>query len=99
MISFIGFIFIFLGIFLCFSAVIGCFRFPDYFCKMHAATLGDAIGCPLILWGVAMQSNSITTALKIILLSLIILIITPTASYLLNKIALKSIAPSDSEKL
>ncbi len=71
------------------SAVIGCHRLPDFFIKMHAASVGDAVGCPLVLLGIALQSNSLIIAAKIILLALILLIINPTASYILNRIALK----------
>ncbi len=85
----IGNILIALGLFLIFSAVLGCIRLPDYFTKMHAATLGDAVGCPLVLVGIAIQTDNIITMTKIILLALIILIINPTASYLLNKVAIK----------
>ncbi len=67
------------------TAVIGCHRLPDYFCKMHAATVGDAVGCPLILIGIAIHS---VAGLKIILLSIILLIVNPASSYILNRFAL-----------
>ncbi len=71
-----------------FSAVIGCNKLPDYFTKMHAATIGDVVGCPLMLFGLALQAHGIMT-IKMILLALILLIVNPTASYILNRIALK----------
>lgn len=85
----IGYILIFLGLFFIFSAVFGCYRLPDYFCKMHAASVGDVVGCPLVLIGVALEASSILLSLKIIGLAMVLLVINPTASYLLNKFALK----------
>lgn len=85
MISIFAYLLIFLGLFLILTSVIGCYRFPDYFSKMHAATIGDAVGCPLILVGLAFLSHN----WKIALLVPILLIINPTASYVLNHIALK----------
>ncbi len=85
-----SYFFIFLGLLMILSAVIGCHRLPDFFTKMHAASVGDAVGCPLVLLGIALQSNSIIIAVKIILLALILLIVNPTASYILNRIALKN---------
>lgn len=71
------------------TAVMGCNRLPDYFTKMHAVTVGDAVGCPLMLVGFALQANSAIMAIKLILLALILLVINPTAGYILNRIALK----------
>ena len=85
MLDIISYFLIFLGLIMIITAVIGCNSLPDYFCKMHAATLGDAVGCPLILFGVAMHSES---SLKVILLAFILLIVNPTASYILNRFAL-----------
>ena len=85
MLEIISYIFISIGIIMIVTAVIGCYRLPDYFCKMHAATVGDAVGCPLILIGIALQSEH---SFKIILLSIILLIVNPAGSYMLNRFAL-----------
>jgi multicomponent Na+:H+ antiporter subunit G len=76
MLYFIGYFLIFVGLFFVVSSVIGCFRFPDYFCKMHAATIG----------GLAIQQASI----KILLLALIVIFINPAASYALNRFKMNS---------
>ena len=89
MINIISYFLIFLGLIMILSAVIGCNRLPDYFTKMHAATIGDVVGCPLVMIGFALQANNLILALKIILLAFILLVINPTASYILNRIALR----------
>ena len=93
MIEIFSYILIFLGLFLILSAAIGCNRFPDYFSKMHAATVGDIAGCPLVLIGIALQSKTNILGIKIAILAIILLIVNPTASYILNKIALKQGLP------
>ncbi len=89
MIEIISYFLIFIGLAMILSAVIGCNRLPDYFTKMHAATVGDVVGCPLVMLGIALQSTTLISAVKIVLLAFILLIINPTASYILNRIALK----------
>lgn len=89
MIEIISYFLIILGLLMIISAVFGCHRLPDYFTKMHAATVGDVIGCPLVMLGLALQSNNLVLAGKISLLALILLIVNPTASYILNHIAFK----------
>lgn len=89
MINILSYFCIILGIIFIISSIIGCFRFPDYFIKMHAATIGEVVGTPLFIAGLALQAQSIIFALKIFLLGVILLIINPTASYFLNRIAIK----------
>jgi multicomponent Na+:H+ antiporter subunit G len=89
MIDILSYFLIFVGLLMIATAVMGCNRLPDYFTKMHAVTVGDVVGCPLILVGFALQANSSIMAIKLILLALILLVINPTASYVLNRIALK----------
>lgn len=89
MISILAYLLIFLGLFLIFTAILGCYRLPDYFSKMHAATIGDVVGCPLVLIGIALLNHN----WKIALLVPILLVINPTASYILNRIALKKDLP------
>jgi multicomponent Na+:H+ antiporter subunit G len=95
MFALVGNVLIFLGLMLVFSAAIGCIRLPDFFTKMHAATVGDAVGCPLILIGIAIQSSNFQSFAKVLVLALILLIINPTASFLLNNIALKQGLPTE----
>ncbi len=99
MINLLSYSLIFIGLFCILTAIIGCNRLPDYFSKMHAATIGDVVGCPLMLLGIAFQSQSLVLGEKIAFLALILLIINPTASYILNRIALKqAIVPKAKER-
>lgn len=95
MIDVISNILIFIGLILIITAVVGCYRLPDFFTKMHAATIGDAVGCPLMLIGISLKATTFLLGIKIILLAFIMLIINPTASYILNRFALKQGIPPE----
>ncbi len=98
MIDFLSYFLILSGLFFILVSVIGCHRLPGYFSKMHAATIGEVVGSPLFIFGLALQSKTLNLGLKIALLSLLLLIINPTASYILNRIALKKGMNIDNEE-
>lgn len=78
-----------LGGFICFSGAIGMHRFPDFFSRMHAASVTDTLGSALILFGLMLQVNGQYIVLvKLIFILLFILITSPTASHALAKAAL-----------
>ena len=93
----LSYILISLGGFLVVTSVVGCYRLPDYFTKMHAITLGDSVGAPLMLIGFSLQSSSFTLGIKIAFLALLLLVINSTSSYILNRIAIKKGLSVDGE--
>jgi multicomponent Na+:H+ antiporter subunit G len=77
------------GGFICFSGAFGMHRFPDFFSRMHAASVTDTLGGSLILFGLMLQTDGqILVLVKLILIFLFILITSPTASHALAKAAL-----------
>ncbi len=89
MIEFLSYIIIIFGSFLILTSVIGCVRFNSFLTKMHAVSIGDNLGCPMILAGVAIKHWHLLLSLKILMLIILMIIVNPVASYLLNRIALK----------
>lgn len=89
MLFYLSYCFIIIGLISITISIIGIQLLPDFFCKMHAATIGDVIGCPLIIIGIAISSDDIFKFLKLIILCAVILIINPTSSYLLNLFAIR----------
>ena len=78
-----------LGGFICFSGAFGMHRFPDFFSRMHAASVTDTLGGTLILFGLMLQSGGqMLVLIKLVLIVLFILITSPTASHALAKAAL-----------
>lgn len=96
MIEIFSYVLIFLGSLFCLTSSLGCLRFKGFINKMHAASIGDNLACPLMLIGIAIKSSSYILAAKIILLAVIILVVSPVNSYILNLYALRK--RSDSKK-
>lgn len=83
----IGLCLTFFGLFLILSAVIGMFRFPDFYTKCHAAGVSDSCGLLIFLLGCALLQPSLILAVKTILLIVILFIIGPVATHSLVKAA------------
>jgi len=89
MIEIISCVIMIFGAFFCLTSAIGCKRFPTYFTKMHALSVSDSFGCPLVLLGAALKASSLLLAIKILILVFLLLIVNPTNSYLLNNFVIK----------
>ncbi len=77
-----------IGCFLCFSGGIGIIRFPDFYTRMHAASVTDTLGASLVLFGLMLQSPNGVVLMKLILILMCTLFINPSASHALAKAAL-----------
>jgi multicomponent Na+:H+ antiporter subunit G len=83
----IGSIFIVVGLFFMVVSTIGMFKFnTDKIMKVHAIGVNDALGMPLVLLGVLLQSFSYLFALKIIILILLLWITSTTSGYVASRI-------------
>lgn len=69
---------------------IGMLRLPDFFTRMHAASVTDTGGMLLIMLGLALQSGLSLVTAKLILIVLFLLFTTPTATHALAQAALHS---------
>ncbi len=78
------------GGFLCISGAVGIFRFPDFFTRMHAASVTDSLGSGLIILGLVLQSSEWIVVSKLIFILLFIFLTSPTSSHALAKAALHS---------
>ena len=67
---------------------IGLVRFPDFYTRLHAASVIDTLGCMLIIAGVLLQAGFSMVSVKLLLILLFILFTTPTATHALAKAAL-----------
>lgn len=86
----LGFIFLGIGCFFLLSGVIGMFRFPDFFTRLHAAGVIDSVGVLFIIFGLVIIAPSGLVALKLIALLIFIFITGATACHALAKAALSS---------
>lgn len=77
------------GGFLLVTGAFGIIRFPDFFTRMHAASVTDTLASMLIIFGMLLQSGTDwLVSVKLVLIVLFILITSPTAGHALAKAAL-----------
>lgn len=86
----ISWIFLISGSFFCLTGGIGLMRFPEFFSRIHAASLTDTLGASLILIGLMFQAGLSLTLAKLIMILIFSLIAGATASHAMAKAALKS---------
>ncbi|MEE8234192.1 MAG: monovalent cation/H(+) antiporter subunit G [Gammaproteobacteria bacterium] len=67
---------------------IGLIRLPDFFTRLHAASVVDTLGCILIMMGLMLQAGLSLVTVKLILIMIFILLTSPTAAHALAKAAL-----------
>lgn len=86
----ISWILLITGSFFCLTGGIGLIRFPEFFSRIHAASLTDTLGASLILIGLMFQAGISLTLAKLIMILILSLIAGTTASHAMAKAALKS---------
>tara|TARA_R100001377_G_scaffold79751_3_gene58198 strand:- start:3979 stop:4314 length:336 start_codon:yes stop_codon:yes gene_type:complete len=76
------------GGFLCISGAVGLLRFPDFFTRMHAASVTDTLATAMILIGLFIQAESWLVQVKLVMVLLFVLLTSPTAGHALVMAAL-----------
>lgn len=76
-----------LGAFFSLTGAVGLFRFPDFFTRVHAASVTDSIGAILILVGLMLLTDFGLIFAKLLLILIFLLLTSPTASHALAKSA------------
>ena len=69
---------------------LGALRMPNFYTRMHAASLTDSMGSMLILFGIMLQAGWTLAAIKLLAILAFLLLTGPTASYALANAALLS---------
>lgn len=93
-----------IGSFLCISGGVGLLRFPDFFSRMHAAGVTDTLATAMIILGLILIDSDLLVDIKLLIILLMTLFISPTASHALahaalrNKQAQEVEPPTDEEK-
>lgn len=87
LINTLSWIFLVTGGFLGITGALGLFRFPDFYTRMHAASITDTLCTTLIVLGLALQSGMDIVVLKFLLLLFILAYTGPTAAHVLAKSA------------
>ena len=74
-------IFILLGSFLILVGSIGLIRLPDFWSRLHGASITDTGGVLFLLIGMMIQAGSIWIFLKLVAIGIFLFISSPTASH------------------
>ena len=83
-------LFLLTGSFLCVSGGVGILRFPDFYTRMHAVGVTETLATAMILIGLMLQNPGGIVVLKLILILLMTLFISPTASHALANAAMRN---------
>ena len=76
------------GGFFCVVGAIGMLRMPDFYTRMHAASVIETLGAGLILLGLMLQAGPTLVAVTLLMVGLLIFFVSPTASHALARAAL-----------
>ena len=83
-------VFLAAGAFFCLVGGIGLLRMPDFYTRIHAASVTDTLGAALILLGLMIQAGLTLVAAKLAMIGLLLLLTSPTATHALARAALMS---------
>ena len=83
----ISFVLLALGAFFVFMGGLGALRLPDFYTRMHAASLTDSLGTILTLGGIMLQSGWSLATVKLLTILFFLMMTGPTASYALANAA------------
>lgn len=83
----LGWILLLLGSGFCLIGAFGLMRLPDFFSRVHAASIVDSLGAILILLGLMTQTQDILVIIKLLLILLFMMLTGPTAVHALARAA------------
>jgi multicomponent Na+:H+ antiporter subunit G len=72
----------------CVVGAIGMLRMPDFYTRIHAASVSDAVGAGLVLAGLLLQAGWTLVALKLAVVGLLIFFTSPAATHALARAAM-----------
>lgn len=72
----------------CIIGGIGLIRMPDFYTRVHAASVTETLGAGLTLLGLMFQAGLTLVCAKLIMIGLLILFMSPTATHALTRAAL-----------
>jgi multicomponent Na+:H+ antiporter subunit G len=72
----------------CLVGGLGVLRMPDFYTRLHAASVTDILGAGLVLLGLLLQAGWSLAALKLLVIGVLIFFTSPAATHALAKAAL-----------
>ncbi len=62
-------------------SAVGILRFPDFWARLHAASVGDSGGMILLIAGMCLQSGLTLITVKLVAIGIFLFITGPTATH------------------
>lgn len=88
------------GSFFAIIGAVGIVRFPDFWSRLHAASIADSAGVILLLAGMAVHAGFGLIMVKLLIIGVFLFITGPTATHAVANAALVSgLRPSEAEGL
>ena len=81
-------LFLLIGSFLCLTGGIGILRFPDFYTRMHAVGVTETLATAMILIGLILYSPDFLVDVKLLIILLMTLFLSPTTSHALANAAM-----------
>ena len=72
----------------CLIGAVGILRMPDFYTRVHAASVTDVVGSFAVLLGLALQAGLSLAAVKLAIIAALIFFTSPAATHALVKAAL-----------
>lgn len=72
----------------CIIGGIGLLRMPDFYTRVHAASVTDTLGAGLILLGLILQAGWTLVTAKLVVIGLLVFFTSPAATHALARAAL-----------
>ena len=88
--EFISWILIFGGTFFVMIGAIGTLRFPDFWARLHAASVTESAGVILLLSGLCIQAGFTLVTFKLLIIGVFLFITGPTSTHAIANAALIS---------
>ena len=76
------------GGFFCVVGAVGMLRLPDFYTRMHAASVIETLGAGLVLFGLMLQAGFTLVAVKLLIVGGLIFFASPTATHALARAAM-----------
>lgn len=90
LVNVLSWIFIISGSFFTIIGAIGTVRFPDFWSRLHAASISDSAGVILLLLGMMLQAGPGLIAVKLVIILIFLFITGPTSTHAVANAALVS---------
>ncbi len=72
----------------CIVGAVGLLRMPDFYTRVHAASVVETLGAGFILLGLILQAGFTLVAVKLLFVALLIFFASPAATHALTRAAM-----------